>query len=47
MAKQRKHDTAEEEVSILRCHLLEHVLVSKLRDERSKFRKDYKSLIIN
>ena len=33
MAKQRKHYTAEEKVSILRRHLLEHVPVSKLCDE--------------
>ncbi len=35
MAKQRKHYTADEKVSILRRHLLEHVPVSKLCDERS------------
>ena len=35
MAKQRKHYTAEEKVSILRQHLLEHVPASKLCDERS------------
>ncbi len=35
MAKQRKHYTAEEKVSILRRHLLEDVPVSKLCDERS------------
>ena len=29
MAKQRKHDSAEEKVSILRQRLLEHVAVSK------------------
>ena len=32
MAKQRRHYTAEEKVSILRRHLLEHVPVSKLCD---------------
>ena len=35
MAKQRKHYTAEEKVSILRRHLLERVPVSKLCDELS------------
>ena len=35
MAKQRKHYTTEEKVSILRQHLLEHVPVSRLCDERS------------
>ena len=35
MAKQRRHYTAEEKVSILRRHLLEHVPVSKLCDELS------------
>ena len=35
MAEQRKHYTADEKVSILRRHLLEHVPVSKLCDERS------------
>ncbi len=35
MAKQRKHYTADEKLSILRRHLLEHVAVSKLCDERS------------
>ena len=35
MTKQRKHYTAEEKVSILRQHLLEHVPASKLCDERS------------
>ena len=33
MAKQRKHYTLEEKVSILRRHLLEHVPVSELCDE--------------
>ena len=35
MAKQRRHYTAEEKVSILRRHLLEHVPVFKLCDELS------------
>ena len=34
MAKQRRHYTAEEKVSILRRHLLEQVPVSKVCDER-------------
>ena len=33
MAKQRRHYTAEEKVSILRRHLLEQVPVSKVCDE--------------
>ena len=33
MAKQRKHYTPEEKVSILRRHLLEHVPISELCDE--------------
>ena len=35
MSKQRKHYTADEKLSILRCHLLEHVPVSRLCGERS------------
>ena len=35
MAKQRKHYTAQEKVAVLRQHLLEHVPVSKLCDQRS------------
>ncbi len=35
MAKQRKHDSAEEKVSILRQHLPGHVPVSKLCGELS------------
>ncbi len=35
MAKQRKHYTAQEKVAVLRQHLLEHVPVSELCDQRS------------
>ena len=35
MAKQRRHYSLEEKVSILRRHLLEHVPVSELCDELS------------